>query len=211
MPIVDSNNTTDNDNAIVILRDEVTSLDARIIKDNDGIDKLQVKSSNVPQPIGNLFFQHALNGGSDDMNVDGSVTPVVFEIPADATRDIVVEALAFESFANGIKIDKFLSINSPLTNGITIEIKSEDTVFSFLSIQNTNEFDSHFSFGPGRSYRLTFASGNDAMVARFAPQSPFVLMKSGSYATDDYIRVSINDDISSINKLSFLAFGAFEI
>ena len=210
MPIVDSNNTTAQDNSIVVLRDETSGLDAQIVLE-DGERKLIVKSTSVPQPIGNLFFDHAKNNGSEEMSVNGSGTPIEFTITADATRDIVIESLAFESFANGIKIDKFLSLNSELTNGVTVEVKSQDTVFSFLSIKNTKEFDSHFAYGPGRSYRLNFASGNDAMVSRFGPTLPFVIAKQGTYASDDYIKVTIADNLSQVNKLSFLAFGAYDV
>lgn len=210
MPIVDSNNTTAQDNAIVVLRDETSGLDAQIIFE-DGERKLIVKSTIVPEAIGNLFFAHALNNGSEDMNVNGQGSPIVFEIPADATRRIIIESMTFESFASGIKIDKFLSLNSELSTGITVEVKSQDTVFTFLPIKNTNEFDSHFSYGPGRSYRITVASGNDAMVARFGPNNPFVIEKQGTFATDDYIRITIADNLQQIAKLSFLAFGAYDV
>ena len=210
MPIVDSNNTTSQDNAIVVLRDETSGLDAQIISE-DGQRKLVVKSTIIPEAIGNLFFAHALNNGSEDMNVNGSGQPIDFTVPADATRDIIIESLAFESFASNIRIDKFLSLNQPLSNGILVEVKSEDTCFQFLTIKNTNEFDSHFAYGPGRSFRLTIASGNDALVSRFGPASPFVLKKQGTYAQDDYIKVTVSDNLSSINKLAFLAFGSYDV
>jgi len=210
MAISDSNNTSSNDNTIVVLTDEITGRNASIITDTDGIDKLQVKSTAVPQPIGNLFFGQAVNGGSVDMSVDGT-TPVEFMIGADATKSIVIESLTFESFASGIKIDKFLSLNSELTNGIVVEVKSQDTVFQFVPIKNTNEFDAHFSHGPGRSFRITYASGNDAMVARFSPRNPFIIKKQGTYATDDYIKVIVQDNISQVGYLAFLAFGAFDV
>jgi hypothetical protein len=177
----------------------------------DGQKKLVVKSTIIPEAIGNLFFAHATNNGSEDMNVNGSGTPVDFIVSADATRDIIIESLAFESFASNIKIDKFLSLNQSLSNGILVEVKSEDTCFQFLTIKNTNEFDSHFAYGPGRSFRITIASGNDALVSRFGPSSPFVLKKQGTYPQNDYIKVTVSDNIQSINKLAFLAFGSYDV
>jgi hypothetical protein len=177
----------------------------------DGQKKLVVKSTIIPEAIGNLFFAHATNNGSEDMNVNGSGQPIDFIVSADATRDIIIESLAFESFASNIKIDKFLSLNQALGTGILVEVKSEDTCFQFLNIKNTNEFDSHFAYGPGRSFRITIASGNDALVSRFGPASPFVLKKQGTYAQDDYIKVTISDNLSSINKLAFLAFGSYDV
>lgn len=176
----------------------------------DGERKLLVKSTNVPQPIGNLFFDYATNVASVDMNVNGGGTPVTFDIAPHPTLDKVIGSMVFEAFDGGIKIDTFLGQNSELSNGIVIEVKSENEVFSFRPIRNTQEFDSLFSFGSGRSYEVIFASGNDSLVARFGSATPFVLKPVGTYATDDYIRVTINDNLSNVNKLRFLAVGQLD-
>jgi len=178
--------------------------------EEDGAKKLLVKSSIVPQVLGNRFTYFAENLGSRDLNIDGSVTPVEFIINADVVGDLVVNSLIFEAFAGGIKIDKFLSLNASLTNGILIEVKSSDTVFQFEPIKNTIEFDSLFANGAGRSYEIVDASGNDSMVARFGPQSPFLIKKQGSFVIDDYIKVIIRDDIDSVNSLRFLAEGSVD-
>jgi hypothetical protein len=191
----------------------ITGRDESFVADvvqEDGENKLLVKASNVPQPIGNLFFDYAADGSNVDMNVDGSSTPAIYEILAHPTLDKVIGSLVFEAFDGGIKIDNFLGQNDELTNGITIEVKSEDQIFTFLPIKNTQEFDSLFSFGDGRSFALTFASGNDSMVARFGSSTPFVLKPVGTYTIDDYIKVTINDDIDSISRLRFLAVGQLD-
>jgi len=175
-----------------------------------GFKKLYVKATAAPQPVGNLFFLHAKNGSEEQMSVDGSTTEVEFIINAEAVNDLIVTSLLFEAFDGGLKIDKFLGQNSPLTNGILIEVKSQDDIFQFLPITNTQEFDSHFSFGSGRSFSLVFASGNDSMVARFGLDTPFIIKKQGTYASDDYIKVIIRDDLESISSLQFLASGGRE-
>lgn len=177
----------------------------------DGVNKLWTKSTIVPEAIGNLYFQHAENNGSQDMAVNGSGSPVEFIVPADPNYDLLIEGLLFEAFASGIKIDKFLSLNTSLTNGLLIEVKSEDTIFQFLSIATTQEFDSHFSWGDGRSFELIFASGNDSMVARYGVSTPFLIKQQGSYATDDYIKVIVRDNLSQINYLKFLVAGKKDI
>ena len=48
------------------------------------------------------------------------------------------------------------------------------------------------------------------MVARFGLSTPFVLKPVGTYATDDYIRVTINDNLTSINRIRFLAVGQLD-
>lgn len=179
--------------------------------EEDGVAKLQVKATSVPDAIGNLFFEHAKNNGSPEMNVNGNGQPVDFVINSDSAADVIVESLAFEAFASNIRVDKFLSINSELSTGIILEIKSNDTTFQFLPITTTQEFDSHFAFGSGRSFQLIFASGSDSMVSRFGPTNPFIIKKTGTFTTDDYIKVTINDNISQISKLNFLAFGSRDL
>lgn len=191
----------------IVGRDEGFAAD---VVQEDGENKLLVKSTNVPQPVGNLFFEYATNSSNIDMNINGGGTPVTFEIAPHPTLDRVINSLVFKAFDGGIKIDKFLGQNSELTNGITIEVKSEDQIFVFQPIRNTQEFDSLFSFGSGRSFDLIFASGNDSMVARFGLSTPFVLKPVGTYATDDYIRVTINDNLSAISRLRFLAVGQLD-
>lgn len=175
-----------------------------------GFKKLYVKATAAVQPVGNLFFIHAENGGSSQMAVNGSITPIEFTIPAEASDDLIVTSLLFEAFDGGVKIDNFLGLNSELDNGILIEVKSQDETFQFLPIKTTQEFDSHFSFGSGRSFSIVFASGNDSMVARFGLDAPFTLKKQGTYASDDYIKVIIRDNLSSISSLQFLAQGGRE-
>lgn len=158
-----------------------------------------------------LFFEHATveGGTSIDMNVNGSLAnPEVFTIPAQATESLVVQHLNFEIFDGGIKMDNFLGQNSELNNGILIEVKSQDEVFTFKPIVNTQEFDSHFAFGSGRSFELIIASGTDSLVARFGLNTPLVIKPQGTYATDDYIKVFIRDNLNSVDKIQFLAEGS---
>jgi len=175
-----------------------------------GIKKLYVKATAAAQPVGDLFFIKAMDGASSALAVDGSTTAVEFIVPAEAVKDLVVTSLLFEAFDGGIKVDNFLGLNSPLTNGILIEVKSQDEVFQFLPITNTQEFDSHFAFGSGRSFSIIFAAGNDSMVSRFGLDSPFTIKKQGTYASDDYIKVIIRDNLSNIDSLQFLTQGGRE-
>jgi hypothetical protein len=176
----------------------------------DGENKLLVKSSIVPEVIGNRFTRFAENGGSRQLNVDGTI-PVEFTIPADATGDLIVSSLVFEAFDSGIRQDRFLGLNNIITNGVVVEVKSQDVMFQFQPIRFTIEFNSLFATGSGRSYDIVTASGNDSLVARFGPVSPFIVRKQGTYATDDYIKVIIQDDISQVASLRFIAEGNVKI
>jgi hypothetical protein len=184
------------------------SIDSNLFENiNTRQGRLLVENVVVPAPIGGRFEEYAKNGVSIEMAVDGGVTPVEFIVDANATLDLVVTSLSFQAFDGAIKIDTFLGSNNEITNGLIVEIKSEDIVFQFLPIKNTTEFNSLFAFGAGRAFDLIFANGDDSLVSIFAPESPFVIKKQGTYATDDYIKVIIQDDIDAVSRLRFLASG----
>lgn len=189
-------------------RDELFKVD---VIQEQGVNKLLVKSSVVPVILGNRFTKYATNAGSNQMAVNGASTAITFTINSDPSGDLVVNSLIFSAFAGGIKLDKFLSLNTDLPNGILIEVKSSNQIFQFLPITNTIQFDSLFANGAGRSYAINFASGNDSMVARFGPASPFLIKKSGTYPTNDYIKVIIRDNISNISSLRFIAEGNIDL
>jgi len=169
--------------------------------------RLRTQAVNVPESLSESFQEYAKNGSSIELAVDGDPTPVEFTIFADATNDLQIDFLTFQAFDAGTKVDKFLGMNQELTTGVIVEIRSEDKVSQFLPIKNTTEFNSIFSLGSGGSFDLVAASGNDSMVSTFSPNSPFILKAQGTYATDDYVKVIISDDVSSISRLRFIAGG----
>jgi len=177
----------------------------------DGQNKLLVKSSIVPQVLGNRFTRYAEDVGSNDMNVNGSGTPVDFIVDSDASGDMIISSLIFEAIDGGIQNNKFLGKSAEITTGVVVEVKSQDVVFQFLPIRNTIEFDSLFSHGQGRSFEVIYASGKDSMVSRFGPSTPFLLKQTGTYVTDDYIKVTIQDNLNNVTRFRFLAEGNLDI
>ena len=213
--LTDSNSTDDEDRSEIVIHgdDEGGSPNGPVtVITEDGIKKLSVKATSVPESVGNLLFQNAFEVGNptnDNMNQNGSLgSPVEFRIDPDPTVDLIINSFAFSAFDGGMKIDKFLGQNSALTNGLLVEIKSDDSMFQFEPIQTTQDFDALFSWGSGRSFELIFASGNDSMVSRFGPSTPFLLRSQGTFGTDDYIKIFIQDNLSNIAQLRFTMFAA---
>lgn len=171
----------------------------------DGFNKILAKTTTVPDQLEKLLFNKALNGGSSDLNVNGSGTPQVFIIdaPLVGQKDAIYRELRFSAFDNGVKIDTFLGQNSELTNGILVELITNGNISPFLDIKNTAEFESHFAFGNGGKFDLIFSSGSDFMTATFSPLNPFKLV-AGS---NDKIQVTIRDNLLNISFLEFIAFG----
>jgi hypothetical protein len=176
-----------------------------------GFRKLYVKATAAPQILGNLAFISAKNGINETMSVNGAVTNVVFTIPAFADADYIINSLTIECFAGNVRMDRFLDLNSELTNGILIEVRSENTVFQFLPIKRTGELDSLFSVGDGGDFNVIAASSGTFVSAKFGPASPFILKKQGTYGTDDYIKFIIRDNLSSIQRIRAISFGAKDL
>ena len=162
--------------------------------------------------LDDLFIEQAtLNGDgvTVNMRVDGSITPKIFLVPAAIQTDIFIEEMRFFGNGNGIKMRNFLSKNAPLTNGVDIEIKSDNIVTTFPNLKSTEDFKNKFSFGQGAGgFSLDVEAGGDAFLAVYDFKNPFIIRVAGTFSTDDYIKITISDDLSSgINSFQFIAKG----
>lgn len=174
----------------------------------DGKNRLLTSSSTTASSVDKQFQQFALNGSSSSMVVDGSVTPVTFTIPADPTLETVILGLRFFGQDNGIKNGQFLGINSSLTNGISLSIKSNDQSASLIAtnIKNTEDFK-HLFVSSASNWDLDIQSGRDDFTAIRELSNPIILKPQGTFGTDDFVSVTINDNLTSIISLEFLVEG----
>jgi hypothetical protein len=164
----------------------------------------------TPGAIGDLFITNAKNGGSADLRVNGSGTPVTFSIAPVADKDIFIEEIRFYGGGNGIQYGNFLSQNSALTNGITLNIKSDDELVNYpFMIKTTEDFKNKFAWGTAANWNLNLISGTDQFLATWVFVNPFPLRAIGSFAIDDYLNVVISDNLTTggITELEFAAFG----
>jgi hypothetical protein len=144
---------------------------------------------------------------SDSLLVNGSITPVDFYIYSSPEKERFFTSLRFFATGNGIQFTNFLSKNQPLTNGILITIRSNDSEITFPEIRTTEDFFSLFSRGASDS-DLYDVSGTDYFRSTLSFAAPFQLYKQGTFATDDFIRIRIQDDLSSgISSFKFVGFG----
>lgn len=162
--------------------------------------------------LSDLFIDEAKNGGSVDMLVNGSGTPVNFIIPASATTDIFVEELIFDSGGNGIKFGQFFSKSGAggLTNGIEVTIQSDNVQTVFPILKTTEDFKNKWAAlsGTGAAFRIDVQSGKDEVLAILSFKNPFVMRVAGSFTTDDFIQVKVQDNISSgLARFNFRAKG----
>lgn len=160
----------------------------------------------TPNTVTDLFEEEALDGGSSDMAVDGTV-PVEFFISAHATKQKVIQFMTFGALDSGIKYDKFLGRNQKITNGILVEFKSQDNNGSFSSIKSTEDFEDVWA-RTTRDFRITVQSSTDHVNAtKDISQSVIIIDPVGTYGTDDFIKITIRDDLSQVTSLRFIAKG----
>jgi len=175
---------------------------------NLGIIGISGTVTQVPGALSDLFIMNAEDGGSADMRVDGSSTPVEFLIPCDADDDVFVKELKFYISCNGLKMSNFACLNSALTNGIKIDIQSDELAFALPLITTTAEFNNKFVFGAGSTFDFFDVSGTDQMQATFLFENPFPIRVCGAFTVDDEVKVTIQDDLDSgLAVFEFISFG----
>lgn len=186
----------------IVGNDEAHKVDVIL---EDGERKMLVKSTSVPEGLGNLVFLVAKNGVNENIAQNCSATQQTFTIPAELItgKDLVIQELRFSSLCSGIKIDKGLCGNQAWTNGILVRVTSEGVAFDFLPITVTATFESRFAFGAGGKYQLVFGSGADFMSSTFSPNNPFILRKG----TADKIEVFCRDNMTQASVIEFIGFG----
>ncbi len=164
---------------------------------------LQVTEGDVTGRI----IEFAEDGGNDSLLADGSVTPVDYTIIPSVDKERFFTSLRFEALGNGIQFTNFLSQNNALMNGILVTIRSNNAEISFPLIKATEDFASFFSRGPS-DFDVFDVSGTDYFRSTLSFSAPFQLFKQGTFATDDFIRVRIQDDLTSgISQFKFIGFG----
>jgi hypothetical protein len=145
----------------------------------------------TPEDPGDIFRERVENGGSDDMLVDGSVTPVLFTVGADATKDTSISEVRFVLSANKFNFgeDNFGS-QPALTNGVKLEVVKGGTPSLLALIQQNEDFLTFYS--PGGIF-FDSAGTNDILGVGIFLGGAVILDAN----TSDEIRVSIQDDLTS--------------
>lgn len=165
--------------------------------------------------LDDIFVQYATDNGtpipdqggtgSNDLLVNGSGTPQIFTVPAQAETDVFVQTMIFRAAGNGIKQNQFFakSGSGGLTNGVVVTIKSDDVITTFLPLRTTADFKNRWAAlsGTAATWELTLEAGQDEALAILNFTNPFVIKAQGTHGAgnDDYIEVKIQDNISNGN------------
>ena len=193
--------------ADLIIRGKPTELARSPDDPRQGILGISGSVTATPGAVADLFLDHAVNAGSTDLRVNGSVTPVVFSVPISATKTIFVQELRLYGNGNGIKFGQFLSQNASLTNGLLVEVKSDNMSQMLATLKSTDDIKHLFAFGGG-TFDIDVQAGRDDFMATWAFGQPFPLKKTGTYSPDDYLRITVRDNLAAgLLDLRFVAFG----
>lgn len=174
--------------------------------DFDDVHRMAVESIVTPTSVSNRFELDAMNGGSNDLNVNGSGTPVTFSIVAEATFDLFITEMRLHGIDGGIRFDRFLGLNSALSNGIDFSIKSNDLPVDLDPIFTTADIKARFATIGG--WALDPASGGDHFLGSFdLVVNNLAIRKQGTFGTDDILSIIINDNLSTVESMFLTVIG----
>ena len=164
------------------------AVDAKFASDQTAIPV--VIGAPVAGDAGLVVRSRLKNGSSDDMTVDGSSSPAVFSLLADPTQDIFVSEIRFVLVVNDLKFNggSFGGSNSPLTNGVKLELRSNSTTVELVNLKVNEDFLSFYS--PG-GVTIHQAASNDVLVAGlYLGGAARIVAGSG-----DFLKVTIRDNL----------------
>lgn len=141
------------------------------------------------------------NAGQKNIAVDGSITPVSFDLSHRTFQSFNITSfdIYLEGDANSFSYEDFMGLSSPLTTGIKITVNSLVQVFETDYIKSTRDlfenFDAPSTFidrqinPKKKSFRATYKIDIGSLVL--------------SNKTNDNITLMVNDDLTSLDYVSF--------
>ena len=165
-------------------------------------------------PFRQFLTDDGTSSGSNDMQVNGSSTPVEFWIPADTVNDRYITNVSFVLADAGAQLNNFGNI-ADLTNGCDFEYEMLDRTITIADGLATS-FDfvrlslGQPSFGNGSSaFRATNVAGNSEGYIPFVNFQMLVppyglLLKAG---TSERLILRVNDNTTGVDAFNAIAYG----
>ena len=159
----------------------------------------------APDPLSrNFILEYASNGGSIEMDVDGSVTPVVFTITADPTLDKILIRIGLWIRDSFIDLDKFGN-EAALTNGFRI-VQHVDGGADNVILDNVKNTKHLLQYSLERAYtfdyRMSQTTTPTAIVVYFATEG--VVLRAG---TADSLTATVSDNLLGLEEFRLIARG----
>lgn len=135
-------------------------------------------------------------GGNANMAVNGSVTPVVFEYLPGNNYDVEITALSllFEDGTAWAFGNNFVRNGlSTLANGLLLEVKAADQAVTWQNMRRTRDIVEICT-----DFDIVTGTVNFFRARIHLPKS-LRLSRAGTYAQDDYIRVTVRDNLTTFD------------
>ena len=183
-----------NTKIVTVIDDATEATNKRLLVEADfkpGIYIGTQEGSTVENPAAEVKQNLEDSGGSSDLGVDGSGTPVEFTFDADPTDDIRLASLRFVLICNTIRTDvgSFGPLNSALTNGVKVEVRSNSVTTQIALLKETVHF---LGFHGPSSQPFDRSGSYDQMIIQHSFGGTKLFAGTG-----DFVKVTVQDDLSS--------------
>lgn len=154
-----------------------------------------------------LIFTHLKNTGSPEMNVDGSITPQIFEYIIPAGKDAWLHRLNMYALATSIDPDNFYGVPA-LTNGLDFKVVDEEDnlIIDFTNgvpIKRTIDFAAFAGSDAGNTIDRLGATNDGATVRwTFSRAGQPMFLRAGSK-----FQAVVNDNLAAIDTLRMMMQG----
>lgn len=168
------------------------------------LNPLQVR--NNPSPLVDVIYKtnKMLNGSSQAMNVDGSVTPQNFSFTSGIGETWYLEELhLLMSDSGSNNIDEFgnlagiLGGSGSLTNGLLLQIQSKGVAQDYTNLIDNGDIATAFDIIWSPPNGSAFLNDVNSVICVLKFQVPIKIQNS----TSDYVRWVVRDNISGIDFL----------
>ncbi len=140
-------------------------------------------------------------GGSTDLNVDGSVTPVEYTVAPVGSDVLYLSGISIWLEDKGTWVKDAFGALPGLTNGVLFELGRDTTFTSLGNFQNN--FDIASSFNGGQAISLKDISGEIAIIGTQPLEQKRYIRLDGS--NNDSIRITVRDDLIGLDNFSLKA------
>lgn len=146
-----------------------------------------------------IFYRKFKNNGSANLMVNGSVTPVIFDLKSELTNEQVVLTNIDFTISCGVAVDltKFAGLSISLTNGVLLNVDGSQTFKTNGDIMLFAS-DATPSSGKVEGIEAGFINGHWDLLKTFG---------NGVICNLDDLYISIRDDLSTVKFFQVSASG----
>jgi hypothetical protein len=172
-----------------ITRDEAVDIEG---------DKVKIEAAPGDKVIYSQI--HLLNGGSDDMAVNGATTNVVFSAGPSSGQIWYVEKILLHIEDSGNNLPgNFGAISGGLTNGVLVQQRISSTDYDYTNLQDNSDIVEAFSDNYLRGQSTAFLNSS----TYFSGISKMIIPITLDGDNGDLIKTTVRDNLTGLNTFHF--------